>query len=330
MNLIKSSDMNKSVFYLVIGLVFACLFSACGTNKKEVVKVGEWVKYEKNPVLGGGELGTVFDICVLKDDSGYKMYCSWRPKQSLALSTSADGKNWSAPQIILGPTDANSWENDLNRLVVVLKDRVYHMWYTGQADGKSWIGYATSTDGLHFTRQSNDPVLSPVEAWEKVAVMCPHVVWDNNEKLFKMWYSGGEQYEPDAIGYATSPDGLHWTKYAKNPVFVADANKSWEQHKVTACQVIKRKSDYLMFYIGFHDIDFAQIGMARSENGIDNWERYTDNPIISPTPGAWDESANYKPFAIQEKDRWMLWYNGRNQHLEQIGLVIHEGTYLNF
>ena len=27
-----------------------------------------------------------------------------------------------------------------------------------------------------------------------------------------MWYSGGEQYEPDAIGYATSKDGIDWTK----------------------------------------------------------------------------------------------------------------------
>ena len=32
-----------------------------------------------------------------------------------------------------------------------------------------------------------------------------------------MWYSGGEQYEPNAIGYATSPDGLAWTKHAKQP-----------------------------------------------------------------------------------------------------------------
>ena len=38
--------------------------------------------------------------------------------------------------------------------------------------------------------------------------MCPHVIWDEEMKLFRMWYSGGEQYEPNAIGYATSPDGL--------------------------------------------------------------------------------------------------------------------------
>jgi hypothetical protein len=31
--------------------------------------------------------------------------------------------------------------------------------------------------------------------------MCPHVNWDE-KGVFKMWYSGDEQYEPNAIGYA--------------------------------------------------------------------------------------------------------------------------------
>lgn len=103
----------------------------------------------------------------------------------------------------------------MNRPVVVYKDGLYHMWYTGQNDGKSWIGYAISKDGYNFERQSKEPVLSAEQPWEKVAVMCPHVIWDKHENIFKMWYSGGEQYEPDAIGYATSKDGLHWTKWDK-------------------------------------------------------------------------------------------------------------------
>jgi predicted GH43/DUF377 family glycosyl hydrolase len=160
--------------------------------------------------------------------------------------------------------------------------------------------------------------------------MCPHVIWDEEEQVFKMWYSGGEQYEPDAIGYAVSRDGLHWEKYARNPVFSADSSQRWEQYKVTACQVIKRKNDYLMFYIGFRDLHFAQIGMAKSPDGLGSWERYKGNPIISPAPGEWDASACYKPFVIREKDRWMLWYNGRNEHLERIGLAIYPHAELDF
>ena len=290
----------------------------------------QWVKYQNNPVLGGGELGTIFDISVLKNGKNYIMYSSWRPKRSVAVSFSSDGMNWTLPEIVLGPNDDTGWEDDINRPSALFKDGIYHLWYTGQYKGKnSWIGYATSTDGKNFVRQSDQPVVSPTEPWEKVAVMCPHVIWDEKEKIFKMWYSGGEQYEPDAIGYATSKDGLHWDKRPQ-PVFSADPSKEFEKYKVTGCQVIRRKNDYLMFYIGFRDIDFAQIGMARSENGRDNWERYPGNPIISPVPDGWDASACYKPFAIQEKNRWMLWYNGRNGSVEQIGLAIHKRANLGF
>jgi len=312
--------MNKNIFFAVFAIIF--LFLANDSQ-------AQWVKYEK-PVLGGGDLGTVFDIFVLKDRNRYIMYSSWRPQRSLAVSTSADGINWSHPEIVLSPNPATEWEDDINRPSVLFKDGIYHLWYTGQYKGKnSWIGYATSQDGKNFVRQSDKPVISPTEPWEKVAVMCPHVIWDEKEKVFKMWYSGGEQYEPDAIGYATSNDGLHWNKRPQ-PVFTADPSKEWEQYKVTACQIIKRKNDYLMFYIGFRDIDFAQIGMARSKNGVDKWERYKGNHIIAPTEDAWDASACYKPFAIQEKNRWMLWYNGRNKSLEQIGLVIHKGANIKF
>ncbi len=31
----------------------------------------------------------------------------------------------------------------------------------------------------------------------------------------------------------------------------------WEQYKVTACQVMEWKGWYVMFYIGFRDIDHA-------------------------------------------------------------------------
>ena len=109
------------------------------------------------------------------------MYFTWRPRKSVALVTSAegaDGVRWSEPVIVLGPNPATGWEEDINRPVVVKRDDGYHMWYTGQAGGRSHIGYATSPDGRTWKRMSDRPVLSPERPWEKVAVMCPHVIWD--------------------------------------------------------------------------------------------------------------------------------------------------------
>lgn len=288
-----------------------------------------WVKHPGNPVLGG-KLGTCFDVSVLKDGDSYCMYFSWRPKKSIAVVESQDGMRWSEPQIVLGPHKASGWEDDLNRPVVVRREDGYHLWYTGQAKGKSSIGYATSADGKSWKRISDQPVLRADAPWEKVAVMCPHVLWDAEAKRFRMWYSGGEQYEPDAIGYATSADGRAWTKHAANPVFAADPNSPWEQHKVTACQVERRGQWHLMFYIGFFDLHRAQIGIARSRDGISGWQRHPANPIIAPSAGQWDHDACYKPYAIFDRQKWLLWYNGRRGHVEQIGLATHAGEDLGF
>ena len=289
-----------------------------------------WKKYNQNPVLGG-ELGTCFDIAMLHQDNIYKMYFSWRPQKSITLTESKDGIRWSKPHICISPrTTSEGWEDDLNRPSLVYRNGVYHMWYTGQfkpgqADGTSHVFYATSCDGLYFERIQETPVLYPQEHWEKNAVMCPDVMWNDDEKTYQMWYSGGEQYEPNAIGYATSPDGINWTKFKGNPIFQADPNLTWEQHKTTACNVVKVGGKYAMFYIGFQNEDYAQIGIAFSDNGTSGWKRHPENPIIAPTPGSWDGEACYKPFVLYDGEKWILWYNGRNGKFEQIGVAFHDG-----
>jgi len=290
---------------------------------------GGWVKHPANPVLGGKDYGTIFDVSVAEREGEYGMYVSWRPKKSIALSKSKDGVHWSEPRIVLGPAETG-WEDQVNRPGVVARDGVFHLWYTGQAKGKSRIGYATSEDGVHFTRRA-EPVLTAELEWEKPSVMCPHVLWDEAAKQFRMWYSGGDDYEPDAIGYATSPDGVRWRKHAANPIFKANPNREWEKAKVTACQVVPRGDWHLMFYIGFEHKRLARIGLARSRDGITGWERHPANPTLSPTPGAWDGASCYKPFAVFEKarNRWLLWYNGRSRG-EMIGLATHNGADLGF
>ena len=285
-----------------------------------------WRKHEGNPVLGG-KLGTCFDVAVLVETGGYRMYFSWRPKGSIAVVESADGIRWDEPRIVLAPNKATDWEGRINRPAVVKRDDGYHMWYTGQTAEKSFLGYATSPDGISWTRQGVQPVLSPEAKWEKVAVMCPHVIWDGQAKLFRMWYSGGEQYEPNAIGHATSPDGRTWTKHPANPVFGAEPANKWEAHKVTACQVVRQGGWHYMLYIGFRDEHRAQIGLARSRDGLTGWQRCPDNPILAPDARAWDGESCYKPFAVPDapRRRWLLWYNGRRGSVEQIGLAVHDG-----
>lgn len=296
---------------------------------------GSWEKYSGGALLGG-QYGTCFDISMLKEDDEIQMYFSWRDCHSIARVTSQDGIHWSKPVICLTPrTTAEGWEDAINRPYVLHLGDTYHMWYTGQfkpgeADGASYIFYATSFDGITFQRVLETPVLRPEAPWEKNAVMCPSVLWDERQQLFRMWYSGGEQYEPNAFGYATSRDGIHWEKYAANPMFTANPQQEWEQHKVGGCQLIFEDGWYRMFYIGYHNEHYAQIGMARSRDGVTSWERSTLNPIIAPDENTWDGEACYKPFALKVNNSWWLWYNGRRGKHEQIGLAIQPGSELRF
>ncbi len=317
---------------VTLSVTFLMLASVAGLagEANQMQTAGGWSKFDANPVLGG-QLGTCFDVAVLRDEGRYRLWFSWRPRHAIAMVESQDGFHWNQPpEIALAPNHTTGWEDEVNRPVVLKRRGLYHLWYTGQAKGRSWIGYALSTNGLTWSRQREKPVLSPDVPWEKAAVMCPHVLWDESGRLFRMWYSAGDQYEPDAIGYATSPDGLHWTKFTENPVFRPDPDSSWDCRKVTGAQVLKLGDWHVMFYIGFRDVDHAQIGLARSRDGVTHWERHPANPIIRPGAGRWDQDACYKPFTLFDGSRWLLWYNGRRGGAEQIGVAYHPGADLGF
>jgi len=298
-----------------------------------------WRRYEKNPVINA--IGHCYDVCVIKVNGRFRIYFTWgrTGSGSIAFLESEDGFEWTKePLVALESRPWSKWEEDINRAYVLYHDGIYKMWYTGQTMGtledglgESYIGYAESKDGNYF-KQLDNPVLKPEAEWEYKALMCPHVNWDEEEQIFKMWYSGGQWIEPNAIGYATSKDGINWDKHKDNPVFAPIAENRWEMERTTGGQVIKMDGWYYMFYIGFEDVHSARICFARSKNGITDWERHKDNPIISGTNMGWDADGAYKPFLYydDDKDRWIMWYNGRRGWLEHIGIATHEGKDLGF
>lgn len=199
----------------------------------------------------------------------FVMILSERKNQSLVRLESADGIRWSAPQTILEPVE-ETWEHLVNRATIV-KDSIYHLFYTGQSPDVSKIGHATSTDGISFTRDPMNPVLAPTEQEEGESVMNPCVVYNKNKGCFQMWYAAGENYEPDVIFYAESKDGQTWTK-RKQPVLTKLSEHEWEKAKVGGCDVkISEDGQYIMYYIGYQNEDVARICFATSSDGI-VWE----------------------------------------------------------
>ena len=297
------------------------LIGAAGAFAKD----NGWVKYAGNPVMGSPELGTCFDLNVVPwGKAKYNNYFSWRAQACIALSYSEDGVKWTHPVKVLEPDPTSGWEERLNRASVWYKDGTYHMWYCGQARGFTKIGYATSTDGVKFTRVSRMPVMISEYPHEGFSVMNPYVRWDEARGVWRMWYASGETYEPNVLCYAESKDGLKWEKSPLNPIFVKGSG--WDRDRVGGCEVHPLPDGrWVMFYIGYSDIHTARIGAAISEDGVCNWQRLKANPLVEPTPGQWDASACYKPSVVREKDRWLLWYNGRTDTREYIGMVEHKG-----
>ncbi len=283
-----------------------------------------WIKYEGNPVLGGKELGTCFDIDVHRLDDRFRMYFSWRPKSAIAFCESTDGIHWNAPTIVLSPVPETGWEDNINRSRCLWVNGLCHLWYTGQARGFSRIGHAVSDDGIHFRERTPLPILIPELPWERESVMNPFVLYDSARRVFRMWYAAGETYEPNALGYAESDDGLTWRKSPINPIFVKGKDRC-DQQRVGGCHVEQRPDgSFAMYYIGYEDIHTARICAATSPDGITRWQRCPDNPIVDiGAPGEWDHDACYKPSVCLDPatGQRLLWYNGRNGHDEYIGLV---------
>ena len=277
------------------------------------------------PVFGDESTGTMFDAFVRKQPDGrLRMDVSWRPKESFAVTFSDDGIHWSEPVITLGPNPESSWEQIVNRNCVLPdpNGHGWHMWYTGQVwdggHGVSKIGIARSDDGIRFERFRRDPVLVPEADFEKESVMNPFVMFEDGK--FRMWYAAGETYEPNTICYAESDDVIRWVKYPGNPIFSCNPDREYEQERIGACDVLKVDGGYLMFYIGYRDIHTACICAARSKDGITGWERAPENPLVTPTPGAWDADSCYKPTVVTADDgTCRLWYNGRAGACEYIG-----------
>ena len=286
-------------------------------------------KYSGNPIFGNADTGTLFDVYLTgQPDGRIRMDLSTRKNDSVSVSFSDDGICWSAPQITLGPNPSSGWEALINRNCVLKIGDVYKMWYTGQAHGNSYIGVAQSADGIHFHRLSETPVLSPEAPFEGESVMNPCVLYENG--IYRMWYSAGETYEPNVLCHAESADGVRWTKSPLNPILVKNPEKEYEQNRIGGCQVLRHPAlGYLVFYIGYRDINTACICAAYSANGLTDFHRCKMNPLVSPTPGAWDEDSCYKPSALYnpEKDLWRIWYNGRANSKEFVGMAEQAGDF---
>jgi len=154
----------------------------------------------------------------------------------------------------------------------------------------------------------NEPVLEKGDPgeWDSQGIgIGAYVLLDGD--TIKMWYHG-QNNNVDAIGYATSEDGITWEKYQGNPVLELGEPGSWDGIDLQMGCVLIDGETYKMYYDG-HGSEGWVIGLATSPDGIHWTKDSLNNPVLPTGPsGNWDDLAVWSPHVIKDNSIYKMWF----------------------
>ncbi len=224
----------------------------------------------------------------------------WQRRAEPILSARTTDAEW-CKVVIYSPT-------------VIFHDGKLRMWYLGTSTAtrkaNTTLGYADSDDGINWRAHKSNPILIGDDIPWGVLLQTPHVLFDYEESIYKMWFVSGPIRATDKrgsifihqrLGYAVSKDGLKWDIQPK-PIYPSGRSPS----------VIKEGPDaYRMWMGSIPDPNgdpsglFTNIFEFTSTDGI-QWQRKA-KPVIQPSGKI--KSSVY-PFVVQQGDTWHMWYGG--------------------
>jgi hypothetical protein len=267
----------------------------------------------------------------------------WRP----GLAQSTDGVTFErvagdAPGgALLDVGAAGKFDSFLAYRPFVLEDGgVFRMWFNGStkpfncptgtlADDRR-IGYAESTDGVHWTKSYDGDgpggSVLPIGAageFDAQQVGYAWVIRDGAE--YRMYYSANDVLNYWRVGLATSTDGLHWTKVRGKTVTGAVLDLGPEGSFDAACayqpSVVKERDDlYRMWYRAcaapgpFGGPSRGSIGYAESNDGK-TWVKIPqpglDGAALAPgEAGSFDSAGLTTPSVFLQGKTWNHYYAG--------------------
>jgi beta-1,2-mannosidase len=203
---------------------------------------------------------------------------------------------------------------------VLFHDGKFIMLYRAQdRAGTSRLGYAESTDGIHFTRRP-EPAFVPETNYEKDGgVEDPRL--QKFGDTYYLSYTGYNKKKKDAqLCLATSGDLLHWErKGVILPAYKGNWNKGWT--KSGAMVPEKMDGKYWMYWLGTAADKTDQMGLSWSTDLL-HWTEATETPVLSKRPGKFDSRVvEPGPPPILTKEGIVLIYNGADD-----GLVYRTGV----
>jgi len=301
----------------------------------------EWARWTKHgpPVWEGWAIAA--DPSILEDDGVFRMfYTGWLPgpdRTVLAEAVSPNGLDWSPALPVDGTNPVpvvldgrpGEWDAQVETSFAIRRDGRYLLYYCGyprsaEPVGPGELGAASSKDGLHFTRVSNEPLLRRSAGWyDNDAIFSPSLVWWKAHSLEpeKAWlvYAGHcwtncSQVSPGLrILGAASTDGVTWLKEDRPVAEAPLAGLGWTAGGVAEPDLVRGPDGlFYLFFSAFsgEDGDTVQIGVARSPHPLGPWEADPQPIVATSDPGGWEGTEVIAPSVLVDGGKVRLWYHG--------------------
>jgi hypothetical protein len=159
-------------------------------------------------------------------------------------------------------------KNPSGPYVVKTLDGKYVLFAHHAATYDGYIYRWDSYDGISWAKNPN-PVLASTGAGWDGSMLGNLCVWQDGPYDWRMIYEAAGTDTIWHLGYATSSDGISWTKFAGNPVISNVSGGGPDVHKVNG-----------LYYMWFHAGNMpTEVFRASSEN-LTSWDIPAFNPVI--------------------------------------------------
>lgn len=264
------------------------------------------------------------DPDVVKWNGKYLMYYTTGPYNDgrpndgygIGIAQSRDMMNWTKITVFTRDKDYEN-KGACAPCVVVLKGKI-HLFYQTYGNGpKDAICHAWSDDGLHFTKNPDNPVFHPTGDWTCGRAIDADVIEDGDRVLLYVATRDPEM-KIQKLAVASAPLDSEfakkdWTQLCSNSIL--EPVLDWEKECIEAPTVFKRQGLFYMFYAGGYNNQPQQIGVAVSKDGL-QWTRLSKSPLLPcGKKGEWNSSESGHPGVFTDDDGSMiLFFQGNNDN----------------
>lgn len=259
------------------------------------------------------------DPAVVRYRSHYWLYYSLRHEDGrfgIGIAESADMEHWTPCGEI--EQDALCETNGIAAPgAIVLNDKIHLFYQTYGNWEKDAICHAWSQDGIHFTKNPENPVFHPAATWccgrAIDADVCVfggkmHMYFATRDHAMRIQKIGGAWAKIDSDFGRNA-----WHPLAEQSLLMPEL--AWEGDCVEAPATVVEDGKIYLFYGGSYNCTPQQIGCAVSEDGI-FFRRVSNEPLIPcGAPGTWNSSESGHPYAFRDDDgRVFLFYQGSSDN----------------